>query len=365
MLERFKVPEEDRVYVEPDRMRHVTEAIFQKIGMDRESSEVSTSVLLGNDLRGNESHGVSNGLRGYVRSYGEGTLNPRANWRVVRQTSTTANIDADGALGIHVGPHAMEMAIEKAREHGVGIVTVFNTGHLAGCSHYVLQAVEAGMLGHAMTAGGAGITIPTWGSKPFLGTNPLAYGAPARTMPPFMLDIATTQVAANKIWLLRRTGATVLPGWITDTDYEPVMEETEAPGPDSRGKYGMLPIGGSRENGSHKGFGLGLMNEIFCNELTGLGPGPLLGHQGGHLLAAYDIEAFTDRDKFLDDMDELLQAVANHPPGKGHERVVYPGLLEAEEQAKREKEGIPYHTEVIDWFESHCAEVGIPCDLRS
>ena len=152
MLERFKVPEADRVYVEPERMEAVTEAIFRNVGMDQSSAETSTSVLLGNDLRGNESHGVSNGLRGYVRGYGDGSLNARADWKVIRETSTTANIDADGALGIHVGPRAMDMAIEKARDHGVGIVTVFNTGHLAGCSHYVLQATEAGMLGHAMTA---------------------------------------------------------------------------------------------------------------------------------------------------------------------------------------------------------------------
>ncbi len=364
MLERFKVPEDDRVYVEHDAMHDVTKRIFRQIGLDEEGATASTDVLIGNDLRGNESHGVSNGLRGYVRGYAADQLNPRPDWRVVRETSTTANIDADGALGIHIGPPAMEMAISKADEHGVGVVTVFNTGHLAGCSHYVLQAVEAGMIGHTMTAGGAGITIPTWGSRPFLGTNPLAWGAPARTMPPYMLDIATTQVAANKIWLLRRTGATVLPGWITDTEYEPVLEETAAPGPETRGKYGMLPIGGTRENGSHKGFGLGLMNEIMCNELTGLGPGPLLGHQGGHLFTVYDIEAFTDKEKFLDDMDSLLKAVVEHPPGKGHERVVYPGLLEAEEIEKRTKTGIPYHTEVIDWFESHCAEVGLECELR-
>ena len=106
------------------------------------------------------------------------------------------------------------------------------------------------------------------------------------------------------------------------------------------------------------------MNEIMCNELTGLGPGPLNPHQGGHFFVAYDIEAFTDKEKFLDDMDELLKAVVEHPPGKGHDRVVYPGLLEAEEIEKRSKDGIPYHTEVIEWFEGHCAEVGVECDLR-
>ena len=172
MLERFKVPEADRVYVMPEKMHRVTKDIFLKIGMDDQGAQDSTDVLLGNDLRGNESHGVSNGLRGYVRQYASGALNPQTAWRVVRETSTTANIDANGAIGIHIGPTAMQMAIDKAQEHGVGVVTVYNTGHLAGCSHYVLQAVKAGMIGHTMTAGGAGITIPTWGSRPFLGTIP-------------------------------------------------------------------------------------------------------------------------------------------------------------------------------------------------
>ena len=137
MLERFKVPEADRVYVMPEKMHQVTKDIFLKIGLDEDGAQDSTDVLLGNDLRGNESHGVSNGLRGYVRSYAAGQLNPTTEWEIVRETSTTANIDAKHALGTHVGPSAMEMAIEKATQHGVGVVTVYNTGHLAGCSHYV------------------------------------------------------------------------------------------------------------------------------------------------------------------------------------------------------------------------------------
>ena len=104
MLERFKVPEADRVYVMPETMHQVTKDIFLKIGLDDDAAQDSTDVLLGNDLRGNESHGVSNGLRGYVRSYAAGTLNPATEWEVVRETSTTANIDAKHAFGVHVGP---------------------------------------------------------------------------------------------------------------------------------------------------------------------------------------------------------------------------------------------------------------------
>lgn len=361
MLERFKVPEKDRVYVPQEKVRRVTEEVFKKAGMDEKGSQASTDVLITNDLRGNETHGVSNGLRRYAREYGAGNLNAQPEWKIVRETSTTANVDADGALGIHVGPWANELAIEKAREHGIGAVTVFNTGHLAGCGYYVAKVAEADMIGHCMTSGSSGQTIPTWGAKPYLGTNPIAWGAPARKMHPYLFDVATTQIANNKVRLAQRIGTTLLPGWITDTEGNPIMEEIPAP---ETGTYHLLHIGGTRENGSHKGFGLALMNEIMCNGLSGYGPGPILRHQGSHFFAAYRIDAFTDLETFKDDMDRLLEAAVNIPPAKGQTRVVYPGVLEAEEVEKRSREGIPYHREVIEWFEGHCAEVGIDCDLR-
>ena len=362
MLERFKVPEGDRVYVRADRVRRVTEEIFKHAGVDEIGAATSTDVLIKNDLRGVETHGVSNGLRRYVNEYNNGKLNPRPNFKIERETSTTATVDSDGALGTHVGPWAMELAIEKAANHGMGAVSVHSSGHLAGCGYYAMQAVGHDMIGHCMTAGGALQTVPTWGSKPVMGTNPIAYAAPARTMPPFLFDVATTQVANNKIGLARRTGAKVLPGWITDKDGEPVLEEVDAP---ATGEYYLLHIGGTRENGSHKGFGFALMNEIICNGFTGKGPGPITGSRhGGHFFMAYQIEAFTDVTKFKDDLDELLKYIVAVPPANGFERVVYAGLLEAEEEEARLRDGIPYHREVIEWFESHCSEAGIECDLR-
>jgi LDH2 family malate/lactate/ureidoglycolate dehydrogenase len=305
---------------------------------------------------------VSNGLRRYVSEYNSGKLNPRPNFKVERETSTTALVDGDNSLGTHVGPWAMELAIEKAAKHGMGAVSVHSSGHLAGCGFYAMQAAQADMVGHCMTAGGALQTVPTWGSKPVLGTNPIAYAAPAKTMPPFLFDVATTQVANNKIGLARRIGATVLPGWITDKDGEPVLEEVPAP---PTGEYYLLHIGGTRENGSHKGFGFAMMNEIICNGFTGKGPGPITGSRhGGHFFMAYQIEAFTDLDKFKSDMDDLLKHIVAVPPSKGFNRVVYAGLLEAEEEEKRKKQGIPYHREVVEWFESYCSEAGIECELR-
>ena len=361
MLERFKVPEKDRIYVPQEHIRAVTEAIFSHNGVAKEASISSTDVLIKNDLRGVESHGVSNGLRRYVAEYAAKSLNPKPDFKIIRESKTTMTVDADGALGIHVGPWAMQQAVNKAKDYGMAAVVVTNSGHLAGCGYYAMMAAEQGMIGHCMTAGGSHQTVPTFGSKPVLGTNPIAWAAPARNMAPFLFDVATTQVANNKIGLARRIGAQIEPGWITDLNGEPVMEPIDPP---ENGDYYLLHIGGTRENGSHKGFGLALMNEIICNELSGYGPGPVHSTPGGHFFQAYDIEAFTDREKFLDDMDDLLKFISDVPPASGFERVIYAGLVEYEDEKKRMKDGIPYHREVIEWFESYCYEVGIECNLR-
>ncbi|MBM3957483.1 MAG: Ldh family oxidoreductase, partial [Gemmatimonadetes bacterium] len=295
MLDRFKVPPGDRVYVMPDRIRAATEAVFRKMGVDKEGARTCTDVLITNDLRGIETHGVSNMLRRYVREYSEGRLNPNPAMKVVRETRTTATVDGDRALGLHVGPAAMGMAIAKAREYGIGAVSVFNSGHLGGCGYYAMMAAEQDMIGHCMTAGGARQTLPTWGAEPRLGTNPIAYAAPARRQAPFLFDVATTQVAGNKIALARRLGISLLGTWIAREDGTPITEETPVPE-----KYYMLHAGGTRENGSHKGYGFALMNEIMCNELSGVGPGFLIQGSGGHFFAAYRIDAFTDLEKFKD-----------------------------------------------------------------
>jgi LDH2 family malate/lactate/ureidoglycolate dehydrogenase len=361
MLERFHVPEKDRVYVKQEKVRATTEAILRHSGVSAEGAKASADVLITNDLRGVESHGVSNGLRRYVRQYAEKSLDPRAKPRIVKETSTTARVDAGMALGAEVGAWCMNMAIEKARKHGIGAVSLMNTGHLAGCGYYAYMATRHDMIGHMMTAGGGHQTVPTFGAKPLLGTNPVAWAAPARKMPPYLLDVATTQVAGNKIELARRVGAKIYPGWIAHKDGTAILEEVPAP---PAGTYYMLPFGGTRENGSHKAYGVALMNEIFCNELSAMGPGPLLEHAGGSFFCAYDIAAFTDVDKFKDDMDRMLDSFASSPPAPGFDRVLYPGLSEHEEFVKRSKEGIPYHHEVVEWFESYCVETGIKCELR-
>ena len=360
MLERFLVPDRERVYVQAERMRVATEAIFRTMGLSREDAELSADVLMVSDLRGCESHGVSNMLRMYVQQYSEGILNPRPNVRVVRESDVTATLDSDNGLGLHVAPRAMEIAMDKADKYGLGAVCVANAKHLGMLAYHTMMALPRDMIGVCMIAGNPLSMVPTFGSEKRLATNPWAWAAPARKMPPFVFDVATTQVAGNKLRLAERVGAKLEPGWITRMDGDPIMEETDLP---ADRQYHMLPLGGAREQGSHKGYSLAVIADIMAQTLSGNGGGFLNPGTMGHFVSAYKIDAFTDVEKFKDDMDALLEGLASTPPAPGHDRVVYAGLPEHEETQKRLAEGIPYHREVIDWFRSAGEELQIDIEL--
>ena len=358
MLERFKVPAKDRVYVPADKARAATEAVFRHACLDDEGAKQSADVLITNDLRGVESHGISNQLRNYLRMYGEGTLNAQPEFKIVRETTTTALMDSDGALGIHAAPTAMRLAIKKAKEHGTGTVALVGAGHLGGAGYHASLAAQENMIGQAMAGPGGKQTLPTFGAEPRFGTHPIAWAAPARNNPPFLFDIATTQVAGNKIQLAKRVGADLEPAWIAGDDGEPILDRVPVPD-----EYFQLPFGGTRENSSHKGYGMMAMIDIMCNSMTGVGAGFLTGG-GGQMFVATNIEAFIDLDDYFDWVDKFLDGLRNTKPAKGHDRVLYPGLSEWEETEERSKNGIPYHREVVEWFESYAAEVGVEVDLR-
>jgi LDH2 family malate/lactate/ureidoglycolate dehydrogenase len=353
MLERFKVPEAARVYVDEPSMRAATESIFEAMGLEERAAWRSADVLMHNDLRGVETHGVSNMLRSYVAGYRSGALEPRPTVVVERETATTAVLDGGGGLGLHVAPQAMEVAIAKARETGLGAVCVHNVGHMGGAGYHAMMALEHDMIGVAMSTSGRAIVVPTWGAEPRLGTNPIAWAVPAESMPPFVFDIGTSQVAANKMRLAQRVGAKIAPGWIARLDGTPVMEEVDAPD-----EFYLLPTGGTRELGSHKGYGLGAVVDILGSTLGGIGPGFVANTPGYHLMA-YRIDAFVEVAQFKRDMDTFLRGLAETKPAPGHERVVYAGLLEAEEEALRREHGIPYHSEVIEWFRTIEGELGL------
>src|SRR6202521_1450865 len=322
ILERFKVPAKDQVFVSEAALRRTVTQIFQKLGVSPDDAAEAADVLTMTDLRGVETHGVSNMLRAYVRDYKAGKLDPRPGWRVVRESPGTAVIDAERRLGVIVGPKAMRLAIDKARNVGVGVVTVYNSGHFGAIGHYAMQAALHDMVGVCFTGAGLSV-VPTFASKPMLGTNPIAIAAPARREAPMLFDAATSAIAGNKIRLAIRVASPLLPGWVTDKDGEPIMEEKPV---FDRDDFYQAPLGGSREQGSHKGYGFALMAEVLATALSGALPTMLAPGSGSkNQFAAYNIEAFTDVDQFKDSMDAMLETLRTAPPAPGEERVFYPG----------------------------------------
>ena len=160
----------------------------------------------------------------------------------------------------------------------------------------------------------------------------MAIAAPAKDQPPVLFDVATSAVAGNKIGLAARVGSNLLPGWIADREGQPLMEETPVL---PRGQYFQLPLGGTREQGSHKGYGMALMVEIFSTMLSGTLPFGLDRSTGyKHFFAAYNIAAFADVDEFKEHMDQMLEWLRETKAAPGEERVLYPGLLEYEEEQR-------------------------------
>ena len=347
----------DRVLVPEQSLRQTVTAIFEKIGFSREDSAAAADVLIMSELRGVEIQGVSSILPRHIEGCKEGRLNPRPNWRVVRDAPGTATIDGDQGMEIILGQMAMRMAIEKAKRTGVGVVTMFNTGGSGAGGYNAMLALQADMVGLCATAAPIRI-VPANGAEMRFGTNPIAFAAPAGKEPPVLFDAATSAVAAGTLRLTARDGQNWLPGWVAETDGTPILKEIP---PREMGQYLQLPLGSTREQGSHKGYGLALMVEILATMLTGALPNMLNpGHQSKHHYAAYNIASFTDLDAFKDNMDRMLRTLRETKPAAGHRRVRYPGLSAHERVQERRAHGIPVHKQAIQWFEDTCREMSIP-----
>lgn len=367
MLERFHVGKADEVRVGEPALRRTVTDIFLALGASASDAASGADALVMADLRGVETHGVSNMMRIYVDWFRTGALNSVPSPTIVAETPGTATLDGDRGLGIMLGERAMRLAMDKARATGVGVVVMRNAGHLGAVGHFAMQAARQNMVGICMTAMSS-LVLPTFGAAPRLGTNPLSIAAPAGRRPFLVYDAATSAIAGNKIGLARRVGANIAPGWIAEPDGTPIMEERPVPTGElyGLGTYNLLPLGGTREQGSHKGYGLGLMVEVLTTMLAGGVPDMVADQRpiGRHHFAAYDISAFGDLDGFKERMDRMLETLEATPTAPGHDRVIYPGLVEHETEQERRARGIPLHREVIEWFNACTAERGLaPLDL--
>lgn len=332
-----------------------TSKLLQKVGCPSHDAEQAADVLVSADLRGVDSHGVAR-LAGYVRLHEKGRLNANPTTSIEHETPSTAVLDGDLGLGLVVGPEAMKIAIEKAKNVGSGWVAVKNSNHYGIAGYHAMMALEHDCIGISLT-NASPLVSPTFSKERLLGTNPISIAIPAGDQPPFVLDMATTTAANGKLEVLQREGKDAPKGWLQDQEGNIT---TNARGLIEGGS--MRPLGGDRENGSHKGYALGAVVDILSAVLSGANYGPWVppfvafidpdpnpvGDGLGHFFGALRIDAFRKAEEFKTHMDNWIGRFRKSETVHGQESVLIPGDPEREMTEKRLKEGIPLLRPVVE-----------------
>jgi LDH2 family malate/lactate/ureidoglycolate dehydrogenase len=341
-----------------DQLYDFAMQVFRAIDCPPDQAAAAAKVLLTADLRGIDSHGVAR-LGGYVRLWDVKRVNARPTIRVIHETMSTAVVDGDSGLGLVVAPDAMRIAISKARVAGTGWVSVQNSNHYGIAAAHAMLALEEDMIGISMTNASA-LVAPTFSNQRMLGTNPICVAVPAGEQPPFVADLATTTAANGKLEILQRKNQDAPIGWVQDADGKATTDSSIL-------KKGgaLLPLGGDREHGSHKGYALGAIADIFSGLLSGANYAPWVppfpayvplpekqpGKGIGHFFGAMRIDAFRSAETFKRDMDDWISGFRNASVLPGHEKVLIPGDPEREMEAERLKNGIPLAEKVVEDLE--------------
>jgi len=240
--------------------------------------------------------------------------------------------------------------MDKAREAGAAAVAVRNSNHYGAAGYYSKMAADEGLLGLSLTNAPIKQVVPMFGADAALGTNPIGFAAPAGTNRPFALDMATSTVAFGKVSIARRAGKPIPEGWMVDRSGAPVTDAGIGHG------FGRLtPLGGTRELGGHKGYGLGAMVEILCATLSGC-----LTDETGHFFLAIDPSQLRGEGEFETDMDRLLDMLRATPPVDPDRPVMAAGDPEYAAYAQRKANGIPMTETLFEELRDVCQRSGAP-----
>lgn len=335
-------------------LKDFVKEIFLKIGCSPEDAELVSDVLLEAELRGINSHGVIR-IKDYVRLWEVGRINSKPNIKVKYQTPGTAVIDADKSLGMVSAHKAMNLAIEKAKTCGTGWVSVRNSNHFGIAGYYSMMALEHDMIGISMTNANPSVA-PTFSIERLLGTNPISVSIPAGKQPPFVADFATTPIPRGKLVVMHKKGEKAPLGFVQDKTGKP----SDNPNIIADGGA-IVPLGGDRVHGSHKGYCLEAVVDIFSSLLSGANYGPwvppiasylplkekTVGEGTGHFFGAMRIDAFQPAIEFKEKMDDWINTFRNAKTAKGHEKVLIPGDPERELKEQKLKNGIELLPAVI------------------
>jgi LDH2 family malate/lactate/ureidoglycolate dehydrogenase len=333
--------ERTRRVAEPE-LRSFVQVLFRAAGLARDDAATVTDSLVASDLRGTHSHGVIR-TPFLVDRLLMGGANRRAQPMTVQEAAATALLDGDRALGPITAARAMEIAISKAREQGIGMVSARNSDFIGACAHYALMAAPRDMIGIAWTNGFPGMTA--WGSRQnAIGNNPIALAAPSNKHGPIALDMALSVAAGGRIRVAAKKGEKIPGDWLLDRDGTP----TDDPNALTAGGA-LLPLG-------YKGFGLAVFGEILCGALTGarmLSEIPAWHKDtdatigNGHVHIAIDIGRFVEPGEFKSRVDAMVDALKEAPRMPDVEAILMPGERAWQAQQANQRDGIPLPEPVV------------------
>jgi LDH2 family malate/lactate/ureidoglycolate dehydrogenase len=340
---------EQSLYVPVKELVDFMVAALLKMGVPPEDAKIIADVLITSDFWGVRSHGVAH-LKMYYERMKAGLQLPITKWKVVKDTPATAVVDGGNGMGMVVGYHAMQLAIKKARKFGLGAVAVRNSSHYGVAGYYPLMAVKEGLVGLSVTNAHPS-TVPTFGVKPMLGTNPIAVAAPTDEAFPFMYDASTSIVPRGRIEVAARAGKPIPEGWVIGQDGKPVTDTSSLIGQMNEGKAAILPVGGMGElMGGHKGYSLATLVEIFSAAfqngayLWGLTDTDADGKPQflriGHFFLAIDVEHFIPLADFKKITGNMMRELRSSPLAPGQERIYTAGEKEYYNTQKVMAEGV-------------------------
>jgi len=342
------------------------EALLTAWGMPAAFAQRTAEVMAWADLHGIDSHGISM-IPAYFERHRSARVNVRAQPRILRETPVSALVDGDGGLGHEPSRQAMEIAIAKARTAGVGVVCVRNSSHFGACGFYAKMAADAGLIGMVATSASIVQVAPAGGAEARLGTDPWAFAAPGRDGELFVLDMATTTVAAGRIRNKANENLPAPPGWLLTKDGLPSTDPLEAA---QKGGF-LTSLGGSLEGSSYKGYGLAVMVNILASCLSGatLVTDPMhakkpQGMDIGHFCLALNPSLFRDDGAFEADVATLCDALRATRPTNPARPVMVAGDPERRHAAQRMNEGIPVGRNLLAQIERIAKESNTAWLLR-
>ncbi|MHC4872877.1 MAG: Ldh family oxidoreductase [Planctomycetota bacterium] len=360
---------QDVVWLDFELLYNFVTDVFKSLGCPEDDAALCADVLITADKRGIDSHGIGR-LKSiyYDRILHQKIQQPVTKIDVIKDNLATAVVDVNHGMGMVAGKKCMEMAIEKARTYGLGVVVARNSTHYGFVAYYPMMAAEAGMIGMSSTNARPSIA-PTFGVENMLGTNPLVFAMPTDEEFPFTNDYATSITQRGKIEQYNREGRDLPAGLVVDrkgetkTNSGAILDDLVA------GEAALTPLGGiGEETAGYKGYGFATVAEIlsaslqqgaFLKQLSGFDGDERVPYKLGHFFMAINIECFTELDSFKKTTGDILRALRNSQKAPGCDRIYTCGEKEYLAWLDRKEKGVPLNTELQKQFIAMRDELGL------